>query len=108
MGLVIALSVTAAGMQDRDAAAAVVAQACAKAPALATLYTDGAYAGKCAREIEQRHQIRVEVIRRPGNSTTGTLHNTAQEAVPAAGIDRGFVVLPKRWVVERTHAWTER
>jgi transposase len=53
LGLVIALTVTAASVQDRDAAAAVVAQACAKAPRLEKLYTDGAYAGKCARAIEE-------------------------------------------------------
>jgi hypothetical protein len=35
MGLVIGLTVTAASVQDRDAAAAVVAQACAKAPGIA-------------------------------------------------------------------------
>lgn len=108
MGLVIAVTVTAASVQDRDAAAAVVAQACAKAPGLQKLYTDGAYAGACARDIEQRHHIRVEVVRRPGNGTTGTLHKAAQETVPAAEISKGFVALPKRWVVERTHAWTER
>lgn len=108
MGLVIALTVTAASVQDRDAAAAVVAQACSKAPGLEKLYTDGAYGGKCARDIEQLHHIRVEVVRRPGNGTTGTLHNPAQAAMPAAEINAGFVVLPKRWVVERTHAWIER
>jgi len=108
MSLVIALTVTAASVQDRDAAAAVVAQACAKAPGLERLYTDGAYGGTCARDIEQRHHIRVEVVRRPGNGTTGTLHKAAQEAVPAVEINKGFVALPKRWVVERTHAWTER
>ena len=26
----------------------------------------------------------------------------------AAPVPTGFVVLPKRWVVERTHAWNER
>lgn len=57
MGLVIALTVTAASVQDRDAAAAVVAQACAKVPGLEKLYTDGAYGGKCARDIEQLHHI---------------------------------------------------
>lgn len=108
MGPVIAVTVTAASVQDRDAAAAVVAQACAKAPGLQKLHTDGAYAGACARDIEQRHHIRVEVVRRPGNGTTGTLHTAAQETVPAAEISKGFVALPKRWVVERTHAWTER
>jgi putative transposase len=44
----------------------------------------------------------------PGSGTTGTLHDPTQTAAPAAEINAGFVVLPKRWVVERTHAWTER
>jgi putative transposase len=108
MGLLIALTVTAASVQDRDAAAAVVAQACGKIPGLKKLYTDGAYGGKCARDIEQTNHILVEVVRRPGNRTTGTLHDPAQSAEPAPETNAGFVVLPKRWVVERTHAWTER
>jgi putative transposase len=108
MGLVIALTVTAASVQDRDAAAAVVAQACSEVPGLEKLYTDGAYGGKCARNIEQLHHVRVEVVQRPGNGTTGTLHDPAQTAAPAAEINAAFVVLPKRWVVERMHAWTER
>jgi putative transposase len=108
MGLLIAVTVTAASVQDRDAAAAVVAQACAKSPRLEKLYTDGAYGGKCAHDIEQAHHIRVEVVRRPGNSTIGTLHDPKKALEPAAVINSGFTILPKRWVVERTHAWTER
>lgn len=110
MGLVIALTVTAANVQDRDAAAAavVVAQACAKVSGLEKRYTDGAYGGKCARDIEQLRHMRVEVVRRPGNGTTGTLQDPARTSEPTAEINAGFVVLPKRWVVERTHAWTER
>jgi transposase len=108
MGLVIALTVTAASVQDRDAAAAVVEQACSKAPKLEKLYTDGTYAGKCARAIEQQHHIRVDVVRRPGNGTTGTLQDAAHASAAAVEVSPGFVVLPKRWVVERTHAWTER
>ena len=108
MGLVIALTVTAASVQDRDAAAAVVAQACAKASGLQRIYTDGAYSGKCARDIEQQHHIRVEIVRHPGNSTIGTLHDTKLPGAQVKDTNPGFVVLPKRWVVERTHAWTER
>lgn len=108
MGLLIALTVTAASVQDRDAAAAVVAQACTKIPRLEKLYTDGAYGGKCAHDIEQAHHIRVDVVRRPGNGTIGTLHDTKTEPEQAAVVNAGFVILPKRWVVERTHAWTER
>lgn len=108
LGLVIALTVTAASVQDRDAATIVVAQACSKMPGLEKLYTDGAYAGKCARDIEQQHHIRVEVVRRPGNGTTGTLRETSQASVSDTELNTGFVPLQKRWVVERTHAWTER
>jgi transposase len=108
MGLLIAVTGTAASVQDRDAAAAVVAQACVKSPRLEKLYTDGAYGGKCAREIEQAHHIRVEVIRRPGSSTIGTLYDPETAPTPTADIGSGFTILPKRWVVERTHAWTER
>jgi hypothetical protein len=49
LGLLIAVTVTAASVQDRDAAAAVVAQACAKSPRLEKLYIDGAYGEMCSR-----------------------------------------------------------
>jgi len=75
MGLIIAVSVTAASVQDRDAAATVVTQACSMSPRLDKLYIDRAYGGKCAHAIEQAHHIRVAVVRNPGNGTTGTLHD---------------------------------
>jgi transposase len=106
LGLLLAVTVTAASVQDRDAAADVVAQACRKAPTIKRLYTDAAYGGKCAQAIEQAHGIRVEVVRRPGNRSTGTLYDSQQSTRPPA--TAGFVVQPKRWVVERTHAWGER
>jgi transposase len=106
LGLLITVTVTAASVQDRDGAAEVVARACHKAPTIERLYTDGAYGGQCAQAIEQDHGIRVEVVRRPGNRSTGTLHDPQQPLWPQPAA--GFVVLPKRWVVERTHAWNER
>ena len=108
MGLLIAVTITTASVQDRDAAAAVVAKACAKSPQLAKHYTDGAYAGKCAHDIEPVHRICVKIVRSPGNSTIGTLHDPKTAPGPAAVINAGFMVLPMRWVVERTHAWAER
>lgn len=106
LGLLLAVTVTAASVQDRDGAKEVVGQACRKSPTLKRLYADGAYGGKCAQAIEHAHNIRVEVVRRPSNRSTGTLHDSQQLLwpLPAAG----FIVLPKRWVVERTHAWNER
>lgn len=46
LGLLLAVTVTAASVQDRDAAADVIAQAAAaKVPGLKKLYTDAAYGG---------------------------------------------------------------
>ncbi len=107
LGLLLAVTVTAASVQDRDAAAEVVAQACTKVPGLQKLYTDGAYGGQCAQAIEQTHGIRVEVVRHPGNRSTGTWQDAQQPLWPEV-VAKGFVVQAKRWVVERTHAWNER
>ena len=107
LGLLPAATVTAASVQDRDAAAEVVAQACIKVPGLKKLYADGAYGGKCAVAIEQTHGISVEVVRHPGNRSTGTWQD-AQELLWPEVVAKGFVVQAKRWFVERTHAWNER
>jgi len=107
LGLLLAVTITAASVQDRDTAAAVVAQACIKVPGLKKLYTDGAYGGKCAQAIEKTHGISVEIVRHPGNRTTGTWQDAQQPLFPEE-VAKGFVVQAKRWVVERTHAWNER
>lgn len=107
LGLLLAVTVTAASVQDRDAAPEVVAQACAKIPGLKKLYTDSAYGGQCAFAIEKTHGIAVEVVRHPGNRATGTWQDAQQPLWPEV-VPKGFVVQPKRWVVERTHAWNER
>lgn len=107
LGLLLAVTITSASVQDRDAAASVVAQACAKVPGLKKLYTDGAYGGQCALTIEKTHGISVEVVRHPGNRSTGTWQDAQQPLWPEE-VAKGFVVQAKRWVVERTHAWNER
>ncbi len=71
LGLLLAVTITAASVQDRDAAAAVVAQACTKVPGLQKLYADGAYGGKCAVAIEDAHGLRMDIVRHPGNRSTG-------------------------------------
>jgi putative transposase len=103
LGLLLAVSVTAASVQDRDAAPAAVAHACDRAPTLVKLYTDAAYAGPCAATIAQAQGITVEVVRRPAKVGAWT-----SPQLPLWPVPTGFVVLPRRWVVERTHAWTER
>jgi transposase len=107
LGLLLAVTITAASVQDRDGAAPVVAQACAKVPGLKKLYADAAYGGKCAMAIEKTHGISVEIVRHPGNRATGTWQVAQQPLWPDV-VAKGFVVQAKRWVVERTHAWNER
>lgn len=107
LGLLLAVTVTAASVQDRDGAASVVAQACAKVTGLKRLYADSAYGGQCAMDLEKTHGIAVEIVRRPSNRVTGTFVVEQQQLWPEAPA-KGFVVQAKRWVVERTHAWNER
>ena len=103
LGLLLAVAVTPASVQDRDGALAPVAQACQANPTITQRYADGAYAGQCAAAIERAHGITVEIVRRP--SRWGAWGDAHMALWPAPG---GFVVLPTRWVVERTHAWVER
>jgi putative transposase len=107
LGLLLAVTVTCASVQDRDRAASVVAQACAKVTGLKKLYADSAYGGQCAMNLQQTHGIAVEIVRRPSNRVTGTFVVEQQQLWPEAPA-KGFVVQAKRWVVERTHAWNER
>jgi transposase len=107
LGLLLAVTITAASVQDHDTAADVVAKAYAKAHTIKKLYTDAAYAGQRAAAIERAHGITVEVVRRQGNRATGTWRDAQQPLGPEESA-KPFVMQPMRWVVERTHAWLER
>lgn len=107
LGLLLAVTVTVASVQDRDGAPAVVAQACAKVPSLKVLFVNGAYSGSCARALQAAHGLDVQVVRHPGNGNAYVFHDR-QSAQVHPVVPKGFVPLPMRWVVERTHAWTER
>jgi len=75
-----------ADVQDRDGAAAVLRQARRCFPFIERVYADGGYQGpKMAGVVAKTGAWRLEIVKR------SNLHC--------------FVVLPKRWVVERTFAW---
>lgn len=105
LGLLIAVVVTAASVQDRDAALPAVDLAKEKVPGIQKLYADGGYSGRRANEIRERHEIDVEIVRHPQNRNVGRWH---EGQLPLFELDAGFVVLPKRWVIERTNAWNDR
>ncbi len=109
LGLLLAVSVTAASVQDRDGAHPVVALALSKYPSVQTLFVDGGCAGQCAQTISQCHVVQVDVVRHPANRNVGRWADSRQADLFTVQADaKGFVVLAKRWVVERTHAWNER
>lgn len=90
LGHLLALLVTAAHEGDRDQVEALsreVQEATGEHVALA--YVDQGYTGERAREAAKRHGIELEVVKLPHAK-------------------RGFVLLPKRWVVERSFAWMTR
>jgi transposase len=105
LGLLLAVHVTAADVQDRDGAMPVVAQAIAKCPTVKTLFADSAYSGKCAAEIREAHGITVEIQLRPDCKNTPRWTEDGKPTPPNA---KGFIPIKKRWVIERTNSWTDR
>ncbi|WP_374086814.1 IS5 family transposase [Methylomicrobium lacus] len=108
LGLVLAISVCAASLQDRDAGTEAIARAAAKYPTVQRLFVDSAYAGQWAATVQQQHGVTVEVVRHPANRNVGRWAQAGQHDLFPETLTTGFTVLPKRWVVERTHAWNER
>jgi transposase len=109
LGLLLAVSVSAASVQDRDGAHPVMAKTMAKYPGVETLFVDSGYAGQCAQTVSQLHGVHVQVVRHPANKNVGRWARPDQGDLFTVQADaKGFVVLAKRWVVERTHAWNER
>jgi putative transposase len=91
LGIVLAVLVTAAGVDDAQAAQQVLAMVESEAfPRLQTIYADGKYHNHALYEwVEDHADYRLYIVRRPAEA-------------------KGFVLLPKRWVVERTFAWLGR
>ena len=90
LGHFLALHVTTASEQDRSQVAVLaeqVQQATGESVELA--YVDQGYTGETAASAASDHGIRLEVVKLP-------------EA------KKGFVLLPRRWVVERSFAWLAR
>jgi transposase len=83
--------VHAADVQDRDGGAMLMATLFGLYPFLLTLYADGGYQGAGFRNAMKRimAQVDVQIVKRSDQA-------------------KAFVVLPKRWVVERTFAWLNR
>ena len=73
-------------MQDRDGAKLVLEQAQGRFSRLKLIWADGGYAGQLIGWVQQVCGWVLEIVKRSDDTT-------------------GFVVLPKRWIVERTFGW---
>jgi len=88
-GLLLTVLVTAASVQDRDAAKPLLWNLRKAFPKVRLTWADGGYAGKLVTWSKTALKLTLEIVKRPDD-----LH--------------AFKVLPRRWVVERTLAWITR
>jgi transposase len=91
LGLMLHAVVHGAGVQDRDGGVLVMATLFGMFPFLRRLYADAGYQGPKFQAALKRvlRQVQIEIVRRSDTA-------------------KGFEVLPRRWVVERTIAWLNR
>ena len=86
MGLLLAVVVTAASVSDPAGARLLLSQLDGAGKKLRLIWVDGTYRGTLLTWVAQQFRFRLAPILRPFGA-------------------KGFVLLPKRWVVERTFAW---
>ena len=85
LGLIFALVVHPADIQDRDGGKLLIEQLGTRWGRLKVIWADGGYAGRFVDWAIGWYGRVIEIVKR------SDAHN--------------FVVLPKRWIVERTFAW---
>ena len=86
LGLLLAVAVHPANVQDRDGARLVLQRLLGRHERLRLIWADGAYGGKLVEWARTVGGWSLELVRRPAQQRT-------------------FRVLPRRWVVERTFGW---
>lgn len=86
LGLLLLVMVTAASTQDRDAAKPLLQRLAERCRRVQLTWADGGYAGKLVGFARDRLRLAVQIVKRSDDI-------------------KGFQVLPRRWVVERTLAW---
>lgn len=89
IGLIIAVIVHAANVQDRDGAKLLLSKVIGCLPRLQLIWADGAYAGELINWVKTKCNWILEIVKRSSDL-------------------KGFKVLPRRWVVERTFGWLGR
>jgi transposase len=86
LGLLLVVLVTTASVQDRDGARPALQRLRDLFDTITLVWADGGYAGRLVDWAKERLRLTLEIVKRSDDA-------------------RGFVVLPRRWVVERTLSW---
>ena len=86
LGLLLAVVVTTASVQDRDGARLLFARLGGACKKLRKIWVDGGYRGSLLTWVAEHFRFVLHLVQRPPEQ-------------------RGFAVLPRRWVVERTFSW---
>ncbi len=89
LGLLLIVVVHVASLQDPAGAKLVLTPLIGRFPRLKLIWADGIYQGPLVDWVKDKLQCVLEIVRRPDGQ-------------------RGFQVLPKRWIVERTLGWFNR
>ncbi|WP_308377518.1 transposase [Streptomyces sp. ISL-99] len=89
LGLVLAVRVTAASVQDRHAAVPLLTRLRERYFSIRLVWADSGYAGRLVDWAAEKLRLTLQIVKRSDDTT-------------------GFVVLPRRWVVERTLSWLFR
>jgi putative transposase len=89
MGLLLLVVVHVANVQDRDGARLLLDKAKGLFPRLRLIWADGGYAGQLIGWVQATCGWVLEIIKR-------------------TDVVKGFKLLPRRWVVERTFGWMGR
>jgi putative transposase len=89
LGLILAIMITPAAVQDRTAAKSLIQLLVTMYGRVQIIWADGGYLGALVQWVKQLRpfgKLRLEIVRRCDRA-------------------KGFKVLPKRWIIERTFGW---
>ena len=89
VGMILAITITSAAVQDRDAAKGLITLMLSMYQRIQIIWADGGFLGKLVDWVKQLRpygKLKLEIVRRCDHA-------------------KSFKVLPKRWIVERTFGW---
>ena len=105
-GLLLGVKVLAADIRDRAGGMVLLTALVGKLPRLQVIWGDSGYAGEpFERWVKDHLSVRFEIVKHPWTGLRGVW---APEGVTIDWdkiMPKGFHVLKRRWIVERTNAW---